>query len=89
VVRSIPTVGHRLSDFILFLMDSGALLGPEDVHVVGFSLGAHAAGVAGQDVLKRTGVKIRRISGLEPAGPIRNSQQAIKCPTPDVLNYRI
>ncbi|CAG0904675.1 unnamed protein product [Darwinula stevensoni] len=39
----------------------------EDVHIVGFSLGAHLASYIGTSV-KRMGGKVGRITGLDPAG---------------------
>ena len=37
---------------------------PSQVHIIGFSLGCHVAGYAGEAM----SVKVRRITGLDPAG---------------------
>ncbi|XP_034946317.1 pancreatic lipase-related protein 2 isoform X2 [Chelonus insularis] len=55
-------VGQRVAEVIRKLRDTGA----EDIHVIGFSLGAHVAGIAG--FLLRP-YKIPRITGLDPAMP--------------------
>lgn len=36
----------------------------KEVHIIGFSLGAHIAGMIGFQVMERTGKKIGRITGL-------------------------
>lgn len=48
----------------------------QNVHVVGFSLGAQAAGFCGRHFLKTTKTKIGRITGLDPAGPLFDRSQA-------------
>ncbi|KAI4461676.1 lipase [Holotrichia oblita] len=42
----------------------------DNIHILGHSLGAHVAGVAGETIHKRTGKKIGRITGLDPAKPL-------------------
>lgn len=56
-------VGYRIGDFVDFLINTtGAKL--EDVHPIGFSLGAQVVGHLGY----RTEGKMSRITGLDPAG---------------------
>lgn len=56
-------VGNEIGDFILSLERE---IPPESVSIVGHSLGAHIAGVAGA----RTGSRIDAIFGLDPAHPL-------------------
>lgn len=63
--RGTQVVGRVVADLIEYMVENmGASL--ERMHVVGFSLGAHAAGFTGSSM--RTG-KLARITGLDPAGP--------------------
>ncbi|XP_063235840.1 lipase member H-like [Bacillus rossius redtenbacheri] len=57
-------VGETVARLVDFLVRRG--LKPADVNIVGFSLGAHVAGVAGQRCQSRPG----RVTGLDPAGPL-------------------
>ncbi|XP_037570554.2 pancreatic lipase-related protein 2-like [Dermacentor silvarum] len=67
-----PAVGAELSVVLQQLMqgnnDSGLV--PHDVHIIGFSLGAHVAGFCGRHFLMHTGKRIGRITALDPAGPL-------------------
>jgi len=64
-VENVERVGKHLGRFISFLLTAGALSTLDDVHLLGFSLGGHVAGVAGHNLSGRLG----RITGLDPAGP--------------------
>ncbi|KAI5945994.1 Pancreatic lipase-related protein 2 [Manis javanica] len=63
-VQNIRVVGAEIAVLIQGLLTA---LGyrPEDVHLIGHSLGAHAAGEAG----RRLGGRVGRITGLDPAEP--------------------
>lgn len=42
---------------------------PSNIHAIGFSLGAHVLSTAAKTVYSSTGVKIDRLTGLDPTGP--------------------
>ncbi|XP_055386432.1 phospholipase A1-like [Condylostylus longicornis] len=63
---SVPSVALQVADFIDFLHREGKM-NFSDLIVIGHSLGAHVAGIAGQEV--KTG-KIPIIYGLDPAYPL-------------------
>uniref|UniRef100_A0A023G8K0 Putative pancreatic lipase-like enzyme n=1 Tax=Amblyomma triste TaxID=251400 RepID=A0A023G8K0_AMBTT len=62
-----PLVGAELS-VLLQSMYNKSSLWPKSVHLIGFSLGAHAAGFCGRHFENATKQKIGRITGLDPAG---------------------
>lgn len=65
-VSNVEVVGRQLG---LILMDAIHMgVDPNDIHVVGFSLGAHVAGCAAE-MLKKHGLIVGRITGLDPASP--------------------
>ncbi|XP_014362890.2 pancreatic triacylglycerol lipase [Papilio machaon] len=63
--NGIPDVGEHLGYFLTWLIESA---GGEwnKVHLIGFSLGAHAVGIAG----RTAGGKPARVTALDPAGPL-------------------
>ncbi|CAG7732800.1 unnamed protein product, partial [Allacma fusca] len=68
-VGKIQTVAKQISDLIARLVSKG-LTTPNKVQIVGVSLGAHVAGIAGKTYLKDHGRKLGRVTGLDPAGPL-------------------
>ncbi|CAH2043977.1 unnamed protein product, partial [Iphiclides podalirius] len=65
-VRNTRYMGSKLADFVQYLDSVGAKA--SSLHIVGFSLGAEAAGFAGKKS-KARGLTIGRITGLDPAYP--------------------
>lgn len=55
----------------MFLRLAGFIPSFADVHLVGFSLGAHVAAISGHFIVTSTNSEelVGRISGLDPAGP--------------------
>ncbi|KAI5638434.1 lipase domain-containing protein [Phthorimaea operculella] len=65
-VRNTRYMGSRLATFVQYLNSVG--VPPSSLHVIGFSLGAEAAGFAGKELRSR-GITLGRITGLDPAFP--------------------
>ncbi|KAJ0182668.1 hypothetical protein K1T71_002037 [Dendrolimus kikuchii] len=61
---AVPGIGQFLGNFLNWLFNTAGG-NWNNVHLVGFSLGAHVVGHAGRQV----GGRPRRITGLDPAGP--------------------
>ncbi|KAH6925296.1 hypothetical protein HPB50_003387 [Hyalomma asiaticum] len=77
-----PMPGVLLSMLLQdMIKTSGQRLKAENIHVIGFSLGAHAAGFCGRHFYKNTKTKLGRITGLDPAGPLFQG-------TPVALSYK-
>ncbi|CAL4111786.1 unnamed protein product, partial [Meganyctiphanes norvegica] len=78
---SINVVAERTSELIHFLVRSRGLL-PSNLHLVGHSLGAHAAGITANmlQTMNNALSPVASITGLDPAGPLffnRNSSQKL------------
>ncbi|KAL4716531.1 hypothetical protein ACJJTC_010195 [Scirpophaga incertulas] len=64
-VRNVPGVGQSLGEFLTWLV--GITGGSwDDLHLIGFSLGAHVVGGAGRAAAGSPA----RVTGLDPAGPL-------------------
>lgn len=63
----VKAVAGRIALLLGRLLARGLL--PERTHLLGFSLGAHVAGVAGEIVARRTGRRLGAVTGLDPARP--------------------
>ncbi|ESP00941.1 hypothetical protein LOTGIDRAFT_225572 [Lottia gigantea] len=61
------TVGEKASALIVAIKKNKAVAYSK-FHVIGHSLGAHAAGFVGKGVIKAANDKVGRITGLDPAG---------------------
>jgi len=70
---NVGAVGERLADFCNFLRTTRGVEF-SNIHIIGHSLGAHNAGAAGYFVKQKYNGLIGRITGLDPAGPMFNSQ---------------
>ncbi|XP_049526829.1 phospholipase A1-like isoform X2 [Dermacentor silvarum] len=66
-----PMPGVLLSKVLKDMVaTSNGKLEAKNIHVIGFSLGAQAAGFCGRHFYNATKEKLGRITGLDPAGPL-------------------
>lgn len=65
-VSNVELVGRQLGLILLDAVHMG--VHSRNIHLVGFSLGAHVAGCA-SEVLKKNNILLGRITGLDPASP--------------------
>ncbi|XP_013191126.1 phospholipase A1 [Amyelois transitella] len=64
---NVRLVGKRLANLLANLENFGA--SADDFHILGISLGAHIAGLAGKYFRQYKSRSLGRITGLDPAGP--------------------
>ncbi|KAK0176252.1 hypothetical protein PV328_000405 [Microctonus aethiopoides] len=62
---SVGKIGKRVAQMINWLIKKNRI-DITDLHIIGFSLGAHVAGFTGKALAP---LKVPRITGLDPAGP--------------------
>lgn len=80
-----PGVAEVVAQFICNLTNEG--IDPDGLHVVGHSLGAQVAGMAGHDTQRKCNVTIGRVTGLDPAGPLYQGLNNTKRITKDSGNF--
>ncbi|GBP42006.1 Pancreatic triacylglycerol lipase [Eumeta japonica] len=68
-VANIRLVGVMTSHLIHDIYTIHGLANLDNFHFIGHSLGAHLGGYCGHDLQKRYGLKLGRITGLDPAAP--------------------
>ncbi len=69
VVRSTPSVGKVVADYLLNLVEEEYVSDMKSVHIIGYGVGAHVAAVAGKLIKKKDKEnKLGRITGVDPAG---------------------
>lgn len=80
-------VSNAVADLVLFCKDHFNV-NLENIHMVGFGLGAQIAGLAGQNVFQHCGEKVSRITALDPAGILfAESTPDNEKLSPDDANY--
>ncbi|XP_026117496.1 endothelial lipase [Carassius auratus] len=82
VVNHTLRVGKSIAKLLDWLQDE-VQLKLQDVHMIGYSLGAHVAGYAGTSVNGNIG----RITGLDPAGPMFEGADSNKRLSPDDADF--
>lgn len=60
-------IGKSIGEFFAQLKQKG--FPAKNIHAIGHSLGAQILGYAGEEFMNKTGDKIWKITGLDPAGP--------------------
>ncbi|XP_037297626.1 phospholipase A1 [Manduca sexta] len=87
-VRLTRAIGKKLGEFLVSLVDQG--LTSDSLELVGASLGAHIVAYAAKYFYEKTGQKISRVTGLDPAGPcFRNMDPQFKLAPTDGLHVDV
>ena len=77
IVKNMPKTAFELQKLTVSLLDLNYMqenFNTVRLHCIGHSLGAHICGFLGKGFIQSKGVKLRRITGLDPAGPEFNSK---------------